>query len=405
MKKLYPLLITLLFISNACGQTTGNNDNSPKEKEDVKDLIVLQKAVDIFIKDKDLHNANISFYAVDVATGKVLAEHNSEKCIIPASAQKVISTATALEILGPSHRFTTTLEYSGKIDATTKTLKGNIYIKGGGDPTLGSHRMKGNTFLQDWTQAISKLGISKIEGQIIGDASVFSSEMTPPTWTWEDLGNYYGAGACGLSIFENRYKIFFKSGTYDGADTKVLKIDPYIPNLEIINEVKASNKNSDNAFIFGAPYSYLRIIRGTIPKNKSNFAIKGSFPDPALMAAITLQNELEKKSIKVTMPATTVRQMKLANQKDENTRVFITKSSSPALSEIIKLTNMHSINLYAEHLLNHIGLAKQKEGSSSAGIKTIEHFWSEKGMDINGLNLNDGSGLSHYNTFTAKQAL
>ena len=87
----------------------------------------------------------------------------------PASVMKTVTTATALEILGEDFRFPTTLEYDGSID--NGLLKGNLYIKGSGDPSLGSAHFAPDhkRFLQEWIFALKKVGIHKIQGAVIAD--------------------------------------------------------------------------------------------------------------------------------------------------------------------------------------------------------------------------------------------
>jgi D-alanyl-D-alanine carboxypeptidase/D-alanyl-D-alanine-endopeptidase (penicillin-binding protein 4) len=72
--------------------------------------------------------------------------------------------------------------------------------------------MGDSLFLEKWVEAVKNLGITKINGNILPDASIFSKEGIAPKWSWEDMGNYYAAGAYGLSIYDNTYKIYFKSG-------------------------------------------------------------------------------------------------------------------------------------------------------------------------------------------------
>lgn len=87
-----------------------------------------------------MDHALISIYAVQRDNGKVLIDKNSDLSLMPASCLKIVTTAAALHLLGPDYRFETHLEHDGSIDST-KTLHGNIYIRGEGDPCLGSDRV------------------------------------------------------------------------------------------------------------------------------------------------------------------------------------------------------------------------------------------------------------------------
>lgn len=352
-----------------------------------------------FLQHNALKNASIGFYAFNLSDNQVIINHNGDLALVPASSLKLITTATALEVLGEAHRFTTTISYSGEIK--NGVLNGNIIIKGGGDPALGSHRYRSyyGDFMKNWANEIKKLGIDSINGKIIADASIFDNEV-PATWIWQDLGNYFGAGANGLSIYENFYTLALSS-QYEAQKTTISQINPYIPFLSVDNNVLGTSTNKDLSFIYGGPFQYNRYISGEIPKNRSEFKVKGSIPDPAYLCAYELDSVLKTSGIKVAYHPTTKRL--LADNFIENTTLEITSTPSPTLASLIQQTNLYSINLYAEHLLNHIGLTVKKEGSSTAGAEALISFWKEKGIDTDGMYIYDGSGLSRFNTITTKQ--
>jgi D-alanyl-D-alanine carboxypeptidase/D-alanyl-D-alanine-endopeptidase (penicillin-binding protein 4) len=383
MRQIVFFIFTFLLISLLQAQT-------------VKDV---RLAINKMAADDQLKNASISFYALDIDSNKIIAGLGANKSLVPASTMKIITTATALELFGPKKRFITTIKYSGEIDSNG-VLNGNIFIIGGGDPCLGSKRFTkhyGN-FINKWATEIMKLGIDSINGQIIGDASIFNEQMIPSTWIWGDLGNYYGAGPSGLSIYENICRLEFKSGK-KGDSAHIVCVKPYIPNLEFDNYVKSMPTKKDESYIFGAPYQENRIIKGGIPLNKSSFEVRGSIPDPAYLTAFELDMELRNLGVKIASPSSTVKKLNMVTSFKTN---FITKTSSPQLSEIIIQTNTYSINLYAEHLLNHIGVKKYKSGDTGSGIIATTEFWKEKGLDTDGFYINDGSGLSRFDAVTAK---
>ena len=354
--------------------------------------------------DKDLKNASIGFYALDLDSNKFIGGLDFNRSLVPASTMKLVTTATALEMLGPKKRFPTRIKYTGKIDSNG-VLNGNIYINGGGDPCLGSQRFPKQyaNFIGKWANAIANMGIDSINGRVIGDATIFDQQMIPSTWIWDDLGNYYGAGPCGLSIYENKCSVEFSSFS-KGNSTKITCVYPFIPNLKFDNQVKSIPTNKDLAYIFGAPYQENRSIKGGIPVNKQNFTVKGSIPDPAYLAAFELEMELRGLGIKLAKSSTTIRKIKNNGLVDGNQkRRTIITTWSPKLIDIITLTNMFSINLYAEHLMNQIGVSKYKSGETDAGTQEITSFWNEKGLDVDGFYVNDGSGLSRFNGVTAKQ--
>lgn len=352
----------------------------------------LLQARDSFIID----HATVSIYAVHSETGEVLIDQNSDLSLIPSSCMKIATTGAALHLLDPKSRFKTDLEYDGYIDAMG-TLRGNLYITGGGDPCLGSNRIQGslpwNKQIETWADAIEKKGIKKIKGTIIGDASHWEKALAAPSWSWEDLGNYYGAGACALSFHENCYALFFQPGNQIGEKTTILRTEPPIQ-LAFQNEVTTGPKGSgDCAFIFGAEFSPLYFVRGTIPAGTTEFPIKGAIPDPPSYCAELLAKELHKRGFLIgTRESFSTKQ-----------RVKFHTTKSPTIAEIVHWTNQKSINLYAEHLLKKMGEVGFGDGSTSGGIKALTQFWKKQKIDLEGFNMADGSGLSRKNLITTKQ--
>ena len=101
--------------------------------------------LEAFLQNPALQNANVGVCIKDMRTGKMIAESRSAFVIPPASTQKLLTTTTALELLGSDSRFSTYLETDSTI--TNGTLNGNLYIRGTGDPTLGSQKIGDKMFL------------------------------------------------------------------------------------------------------------------------------------------------------------------------------------------------------------------------------------------------------------------
>ena len=153
----------------------------------------LEKSVKEMMSTSNALSANLSFYVSD-EKGNLVYEFNGNKGLSTASTQKIFTSIAALETLGKNYQFKTTASYSGKI--SNGNLDGDFYITSNGDPTLGSWRFEGykpENFKQKLIDAIKKLGIKKISGNLIVDDSYFDFQSTPGGWPWNDLGNYYGA--------------------------------------------------------------------------------------------------------------------------------------------------------------------------------------------------------------------
>jgi len=355
-----------------------------------------------FIEEPSLKNATISFEIVAIKNDSVISFYQSQKSLIPASTMKLVTTATALDVLGHDFRFKTSLAYDGKIDSNG-VLYGNIYIVGAGDPTLGSKYYTGQNFLKEWLNEIQRLGIKKIKGSVVADGSCYSDEFIPSTWTWGDIGNYYGAGVTGLSVYDNTVSLLFRSGQNVGDKTIITSMDPYVPYFQVKNEVTSDNIKSDQAYIFGAPYSQYRIARGSIPLNVSDFSVKASIYDPSFLIAFKLDVLLKENGIELTNPPTTIRKLKEKKLSISSNQIEFHEHYSDKLNTIINHTNLISNNHFAEHIHRAVGAELNKEALASAfsSSKLIKEYWINKEIKSSGFHMNDGSGLSRNNALTA----
>jgi D-alanyl-D-alanine carboxypeptidase/D-alanyl-D-alanine-endopeptidase (penicillin-binding protein 4) len=343
---------------------------------------------------------------VKQADGTKVAAYNENILLSPASCQKVITTSTALLMLGPDFQFKTVLEYDGTFDAQSGTLNGDIYIRGGGDPTLGSEKFSStmiDTLLQKLISQVKKLGIKKIEGRIIGDDEIFETIMAPGTWDWGDIGQYYGAGACGLTICDNMVCYYLRSGK-EGSPTQYLRMKPYIPNMTLINDVKSGAPGlGDKSYIFGSEYSYYRHFVGEVSGGENEFKIKGSIPDPCWYAAFLVDSALKANKVLISKAPLTTRMMAENNMSYTASagRTKIYTHFSPALKNIIKQINQQSNNLYAEQLHKYISFSKNGYGNNVASTEIVQDFWVDKGIPKNEFIPVDGSGLSRSNGISA----
>lgn len=364
----------------------------------------VRDALQEFVTDPAMKNASIGFEIVDLSDQATLAAHDPYRSLPSASTAKLFSTAAALEILGSDFRPVTRLYYDGTIDSNG-VLNGNLWIRGGGDPSLGSRYFydedQADQFLKEWAQSMQKAGIKTINGAVIADASEFGYSGVPDGWNWVDMGNYYGAGPSGLSLYDNMARFYFQTPNSSGLPSTLHTISPTIPGLTVHNYVLSSTKKGDNAYIYGAPYSLDRFVSGTLPIGQQNFMVKGSIPDPERQFAFELVRVLSDANISVLNGSKSVRYDQIeTDPKQYDQRTLLITTTGFSLQELIVQTNLKSINLYAEHMLSLIGYAQRKNGSIESGLSVMNQFWSNK-INPLGLHLNDGSGLSRTNAISA----
>ncbi len=356
-----------------------------------------QTALQQFTQNPALKHALIGISVKDLSTGKTIVSHNEEKSLTTASIMKLVTTATALELLSPSFRYKTTLALDAQDPST-------LLVVGAGDPTLGTSGFKENrnSFLLDWTKALqnSLTGIENLKLYVVDN--LFGYNGISDEWTWIDMGNYYASGAYGISVFDNSYRIFFDTTNRNSCPI-ILRTDPEIKVLSFINQLQLNTTGRDNGYIYGAPFSYKRILRGNIPAGRTAFSIKGDIPDPGLMLGETLAVELSKRGINVSQIETAqndyINRSCNNGQSQNNYRVgrVLHVHQSRPITDILRETNVESNNHFAEHLIRTIGRNQNQDIYSDAlqeGVKFINSYWTKQNVSTSSLFLHDGSGLA-----------
>jgi len=364
----------------------------------------LMALVDSFQAGPAVRYGTVALSVRRVSDGQELVNYNARQSLPSASTLKLITTATALSVLGPNYSYKTTLEYDGTIQDSV--LTGNVYIRGSGDPSLGSWRFPGYYdlpgLLTYWSAQIKGAGIRDIRGRIVGDASLYTDLTTPDTWPYGDLGNYYGASLSALNINENLYRVFFKPGKSVGSSATYLRTDPALPFLSLRNSVTSDGADTgDQVTILGAPFQTQQWLTGKVPLGHE-FSVKGALPDPAYFAAYALHQQLLSDRMTVSDEPLSVGGGLATALPSTGKRTLIYEHKSPPLTDLITQTNFQSINLYAEALLRTTALTLNKSTKTTdASINQLVEYWRNKGVDLHGFRIKDGSGLSTVGALTA----
>lgn len=333
--------------------------------------------------------------------GEVLFSVNESQRMAPASTLKLITSAAVLEAFGPDYQFETRLYADAQPDEAG-VLNGNIYIRGGGDPALGSTRPKGGTdakqLMRAWAKAIQKSGIKTIRGNIYADETLFEGLSVPPKVNWENMGNYYAAPVSALSLGDNAFKIRFAPQPGHGKEAKVSKTEPEIPGLSIRSYVTANAQDRrDNAYVYAAPGQFDLDIYGTIPTNLLGFTIQAALPDPALFTAQYLKQTLQEEGVSVTGEA-----QKINPAPDYAPMHLLYTQKSPKLKDILYVLNKRSFNFYAEMLVRHLALNAGQKGTLQNGIQQLELWLKTHNIPLSDVKIYDASGLSRDNMLTAR---
>ena len=335
----------------------------------------------------------MSVLVQNLNTGEVIESYRPEHVVPPASVMKLLTTGVALESLGPNFRFPTVLEYTGTIE--NGVLNGDLYIRGGCDPSLG---WKGRTgFLDRWVKAIQKAGIRRIDGAIIADMTMLDGDAQNPGWLCEDAGNYYAPGIFALNYYGNTMNIVLESGE-PGSIASVVRTDPVVEDVYFINRVRCDKISHDGAFVSGLPYSRERYLTGVVPSNLGTFGVKGDLPNPGLLLARHLTAKLREAGIKIKREAT--------YEADYNPltppRTELYTHYSEPLKEIVKETNINSNNLYAEALFRYLGTKYSLPGSIHNSQDILREYWQRRGVAMQNAIIKDGCGLAPQDAVSAK---
>lgn len=393
IKSLFLFSLTLICIENCIAQDINAE--------------LLSKKISELEKQSNMKGASLSLSIYEVGSDKEVFSHNGDKLMIPASIQKMITSSAALHYLGSDYRFKTYLESDGSIESGT--LKGNLYLRGTGDPTLGSNRdmnsgqleIGESDLISRWTKTIQSKGIHKIDGGIYADDGGHDNHPAVSKWLWEDVGNYYGSGIHGLSYHENLYHITYNTAAAIGSKAEVLRVSPKPIGLKIVSEVYLAEKGTgDNAYVYGGPYSSHQFVKGTLPLGESEYTIKAAIPDPGNYLAQNLTRAIMKKGIMVSSPSSTCYSSTEACCRAEDRNNVIHVEESIPLSDIIRLCHLKSINTYSEAMLKAIPLSAGNLGTSEAGIQMIREYLTDLGTDGSTVHLYDGSGLSRVNALS-----
>lgn len=359
-----------------------------------------------------LKEASWSVLAVKIK-GDTIADFNSRLKLIPASNTKLITTGVALNELGADYRFKTKIAYHGKIE--NGTLKGDVYIIGGGDPTIAATQDSCATpyskLFTSWTKMLADAGIRRIEGRIVGDGRWFDGMEVNGDWEYDDLGTYYSPGGNGLCFYENEVDFKAVPGASIGAAVTVTQTWPETPWMNVTSTARTSKAGSgDNLLYYATEMAPIGEMRGTLGVDAGSRKEECANRYGALTCAYNFFKHLESAGISVSEgPADIDATRHLRSFDSEagpwampwDSLAVIGISESPRLADIVSRTNHVSDNFYAETLLRTVGREKAGSATYSAALEYELQALKKLGVDTSyGFLQDDGSGLSRRNWIT-----
>ncbi|QDQ02764.1 D-alanyl-D-alanine carboxypeptidase/D-alanyl-D-alanine-endopeptidase [Lysinibacillus fusiformis] len=326
----------------------------------------------------------------EMGSGNVLYNKNGEKMIRPASTHKLVVSAAALDLLGPDYRFVTKTFIDGPIEGDV--LHGNIYLQGGGDPTLLS------VHLESFANGLKKMGITKITGSLIADDTWFDDDRLSKGIEPQDEPLSYASRISALTISpNNQYDIATVLVKVTGSKVGVaasVQLAPYTSTIPIVNKAKIVKKGSKNTVNITREYGTDRIVvTGNLPAGTE----KGTYVtvyDPTLYTLDIFREKLMAKGIQ-KMP------LEVGQVPDNAQRVGV--SYSTPLKDINFRFLKLSINGMGEMFTKQIGREILSEGSWEAGIQAIRAYGFDSGLNMDQWYFEDGSGLNSQNRVSSMQ--
>lgn len=315
-------------------------------------------------------------------TGKVPFTYNGTKPMIPASNLKVVTTAVALDVLGKDFRFETRL--FGPKKKSGDTLKGDLVLKGAGDPTFFAPFVDNSTApFKSMAQALKRSGIRNVDGDLIIDDSDFDRKFIAKSYHDRYLLDSYAAPVGGLGINRNVVTV--------SVGPKGMTVKPNTGSLKLVNDVKIGSYNqiwaerkrgTDKIVVHGVARSG-RTVQTTLTVN-----------DPVRFAGSTCFRLLERMGINFSGRWKTVPEGTPASLAG---KVLLAKHRSPALVKLIERTNVDSDNLIAQHLFRRLGASAVGFGSVRNSASVVRDFFKRNQISDAGFKMADGSGLSEKN--------
>ncbi|HXY38933.1 MAG TPA: D-alanyl-D-alanine carboxypeptidase/D-alanyl-D-alanine-endopeptidase, partial [Vicinamibacteria bacterium] len=354
----------------------------------------LRRAITPIVERPELATA---FWGIEVRglkSGRTLFALNPARAFRPASTLKLVTTAAALDVLGPGARPRTTVLTAARTDALGRVL-GDVYLVGGGDPNLSARFSPGRptAAFEEMADALVAGGVRGIEGRLIGHEGAFSGEGRGGDWTWEDLAWGYGAPVSALSFNDGLVELRLAPGERPG-DPALLQLAPQTPLLAVASAVAtAAAGTASEVRLERAPGSNEVRLLGALPIGAS-WSGEVAVEDPARFAVTAFAAALESRGIRLADGVSTSRA-----PLPPGTRVLAAHDGVP-LSEEIRVVNKESQNLHAETLFRLLGLRAAGEGSVEKGREAVGAFLQRLGVPTSGWQVTDGCGLARTDLVT-----
>ncbi|ANZ38583.1 D-alanyl-D-alanine carboxypeptidase/D-alanyl-D-alanine-endopeptidase [Lentzea guizhouensis] len=335
----------------------------------------LTRDLDAILADPGLKGADVGITVRDANTGEVVYTRSGGKRSQVASNLKVLTTAAALDLLGPDHRWKTELQSSGA--RSGGTLTGDLVLRGTGDPTMSASRY------QALAASVKNSGLTQVTGALVLDDTAFDAQPYGSGWAWDDEPYSYSAETSALTLSPDaRYSagtvvVRVKPGATTGAPVQV-SVEPANDVVQIQN---TATSNGDAGITVEREHgtNVIKVSGSTWVETTALSTVK----DPTALVSSVFRKALEQNGVQVLGG--------VKRAKAPQGAAVLASDTSQPLSQLITPLLKNSNNMLAEVLVKTAG------GSFANGVNQLSRKWAGLGVDPNWIEVFDGSGMSRLN--------
>ena len=390
MKRLYVLLFIGMFLFS-CSTVS----QSIQKKGDA-DFNRMMSKIDVLVEDEAFAHAHWGVMIKSLDTDEVWYEHNKDRLFMPASNNKIASTAAALNVLGPDFRFETQVLTKGHQRGSV--LYGDLVVWSNGDPTMYEKYIDhSKAIFEAWADSLKAKGIYRITGNIIGDDNAFDDVRIGEGWAWDYQQVWYAAQFGALQFNENYVDVKIVPPASVDGDVVL------IPNVEssyftLKDDFEIVEEGYNRIYINRDFNSNEITLSGQLVAGSDTTERTPTIDNPTKFYVHVLKETLEENGIIVNGDPVDCDEIEdwVHAPLDGNYKELITYYSVP-LSEVVRRLMKRSQNMYAETMPRVLSWHEKGLGSIDAGREIMDSVYAEFGVEPGSWAYVDGSGLTRYN--------
>lgn len=325
--------------------------------------------------------SNVAIYVQPVNADSAILSYNADKSMNPASVMKLVTTHAALDLLTPTFRWKTEVYKNGSVD--NGTLKGDLIIKGYGDPSF-----KAQDFWR-LLMALQQAGIKNVTGDLVIDKDYFEKDLENQEVFDNEIWRAYNAMPSAFLV--NARSTSFKFNVAEGVVR--LNQEFELPEIKIINKMNlvengcASWRNNMAYQVAATDVAAVVTFTGSFSPSCGARYLELSLFNDEKYAFYTF------KKLWRELGGTFAGRLKIGETPDDATKVL--EQASDPLAYVVRDINKWSNNLMARQLL--LTIAAERAGapaSVSKGERAVQDWLASKALYFNELIVDNGSGLS-----------